>query len=67
MKLLEDEKTFLRVRWEAAEPGGEVASFEATLCRDHREEIWQRHPGLTGSRQRGHLCDLCDGRTPTRI
>jgi hypothetical protein len=67
MKLLEEEKTFLRVRWEASEPGGEVCSYEATLCRYHREEIWRQHSSLMGCRQRGQLCDLCDGRTPTRI
>ena len=67
MKLLEGEQTFLRVRWEASQPGGEVISFEATLCRHHREEIWHQHFDLTGCRQRGHFCDLCEGRTPTRI
>lgn len=67
MKLLESEKTFVRVQWEASEPGGEVHSFEATLCRQHREEIWQRHSSLTGCRQRGQVCDLCNGRTPTRV
>jgi hypothetical protein len=67
MKLLEREQTFLRVRWQASQPGGEVVSFEATLCRHHREEIWHRHSGLTGSRQQGGSCDLCEGRTPTRV
>ena len=67
MKVLECERTFLRVRWQAVQANGEAVSFEATLCRRHREEIWHRHPGLTGSGQRGHSCDLCGGRIPTRI
>ncbi len=67
MKVLEREQTFLRVRWEASQPGDQVIMFEATLCRHHREEIWQQNSALRGCRQRGHSCDLCEGRTPTRV
>jgi hypothetical protein len=67
MKLLEKEETFLRVRWKASQPDGEVLSLEATLCRHHREEIWHRHYGLMGCGQQGHFCDLCAGRTPARV
>lgn len=68
MKVLEVERTFLRVRWEAAQPGdGLAVAFEATLCRHHREEIWHRVSDLTGCRQLGYSCDLCEGRTPMRV
>jgi hypothetical protein len=67
MKLLKGEQTFLRVRWETAQPrDGEAVAFEATLCRHHREEVWRRHSALTGCRQFGSSCDLCEGRTPIR-
>jgi len=56
------------VRWQAAQLGdGEPVGFEATLCRHHREVIWFRHSNLTGCRQLGNSCDLCEGRTPVRL
>jgi hypothetical protein len=67
MKVLEREQTFLRVRWKASQPDGGVNTLEATLCRHHREEVWHQHFGLTGCGQRGYSCDLCEGRTPTRV
>ena len=68
MKVLVGEQTFMLVRWQATESGdGEPAAFEATLCRHHREVIWFRHSNLTGCRRLGSSCDLCEGRTPTRL
>jgi hypothetical protein len=67
MKVLEYEQTFLRVRWKASQPVGDEATFEATLCRRHREDIWHRHLSLTGCGERGSSCDLCEGRPPTRL
>ena len=60
MKVLEREQTFVRVRWRASQLDGEAVSFEATLCRRHREEIWHRHPGVLGCGQRGR-CRSCRG------
>ena len=68
MKVLEGVQTFLRVRWETTPSGdGDAVAYEATLCRHHREEIWERHSALTGCSKFGHSCDLCEGRTPLRI
>jgi hypothetical protein len=68
MEVLAGEQTFLLVRWLAAELGdGGPVAFEAMLCRRHREVIWCRHSNLTGCRQLGNSCDLCEGRAPMRV
>lgn len=67
MKLLEREPTYLLIRWEAAQPGeGGLITFEASLCRSHREEFFS-NPTARGSGQLGHSCDLCRGRGPRKV
>ncbi len=67
MKLMEKEPTFVKISWETAHPGtGHVVTFEATLCRLHRQELDSWHPAARGSRQLGDSCDLCEGRRPRR-
>jgi hypothetical protein len=68
MKLAERGPIFLLVGWEA--PGAEneeAITFQATLCRDHRQTIWDQYePNTWGCRRLGDSCDFCEGRGPRR-
>ena len=59
---------FLSLLWEVADPGdGPPATFEAFLCKRHRQEIALQHPSARGTRRLGESCDLCEGRAPTPV
>lgn len=62
---VQSEPVFLRVRWEARWPGGRIATLEATLCRSHRDDIWNLSSNVRGLGELGYSCDFCEGRRPT--
>ena len=67
MKLAKTRPQFLGIEWEVTDgEGAGTVRLAARLCRRHREEIAQRHPGARGSGQMGESCDLCEGREPQK-
>jgi hypothetical protein len=66
MKLLERGPVFLHIHWAVRGEQGESVSFEATLCKRHREQIWLQNPSARAHGQLGDSCDLCEGRNPTK-
>ncbi len=66
VKMLQADPVFLHIKWILEQEGGESVTFEASLCRAHREQIYLQNPSARGSRRFGSSCDLCEGRGPRR-
>ncbi len=67
MRVIHKEPAYLLMRWEAAQPGeGDLVTFEAALCRAHREELFS-NPTARGCGKLGSSCALCEGREPVRV
>jgi hypothetical protein len=59
---------FLTIRWDATAEDGTPVTFQATLCKAHRQVIALKSSSARGvRRQFGESCDLCDGRPPKTL
>jgi hypothetical protein len=55
----------LTIRWDAISEDGAEVTFQADLCKFHRQVVALKSSGAQGvRRQFGESCDLCQGREP---